>query len=510
MPIITTINDRPWSRYRIEGIFCLILITLASFFYLADLGKLPLDDYDEAGYAIVAREMIQNNDYLNLTYLGKPWFEKPPLYFWLMALSGKIFGLNEFAMRFPSAIFGIVVVILTYLITKELTRSPIAAFLSGLILITMPFFLAAARHSRMDVPVTATIMAAAYFYLKGGSASSPQVVRPSSPQGRRQPVFWAGIGPSIAIGFLLKSAISFLAIPIILLWSFIFKDWRWLKNKYFWLGMAGAILIILPWHIYQISVFGETFLQDYFGYHLFQRATQNILSNQITVGYFLWVLWTHSQPWSGLIIMAAIFMALILTKKNWRQKIAQIFPALGAAGGAALLIFLAFVSVKTRLMPYFTTLYPFAAAFLAASQLAVKNIFPKLKNGFGRLTINWVIYGLIAALLIWGLLTIYSEIFVRAKIYALDISKDEKAVGVHLADHRNQEPVYIFNWRHIQTIRYYSEIDPEIIQSGEESLSAQPPLWIILPTALLKENPWLENSPKPFSGPFLTLVHFQP
>lgn len=471
---------------KLQFVFLGILLILASFFYLIRLGSLPLDDYDESGYALVAREMIQNNDYLTLTYLGKPWFEKPPLYFWLMAISGKIFGINEFAMRLPSAIFGIITIIFTYLITLELTKDSKIAFFSGLILITMPFFLAAARHSRMDVPVTAAIIAAGYFYLRG----------------RQKPVFLMGIGPAIAIGFMLKSAIGFLAGPLILLWSIIYKDWRWFKNKYFWLGIVGAALIILPWHIYQAVTFGQVFLQNYFGYHLFQRATANILNNQVTLAYYLWVLWKYSQPWITLFALAAIFAAVVLIKKSWREKAPKTFLPMMISLSGALSIFLVFAAVKTRLLPYFTTIYPLAAIFLAITIPLIKNLWPRLKG--------LLIYGVLITLLAWGLATVFSEVFVRPKIYALDISKDEKAIGSYLARYGDNEPFYVFNWRHIQTLRYYSGRDPEIIQSGEEIVIASPPLWLILPTPLIEENPWLINSPAPFSGPFLTLVHLLP
>ncbi len=443
-----------------------------------------MDDYDEAGYAIVAREMVQNNRYLTQTYLNKPWFEKPPLYMWLMAGAIKVFGLNEFAMRLPSALFGILGVIFTFLIMLELTRDREIAFFSGLILITMPFFLAAARHSRIDVPVTMAALAAVYFYLKG----------------QKYPLFLSGIGISLGIGIMLKSVIGLLGVPIILIWSFIFKQWGWLKNKYFWLGILLMVVIVAPWHIYQIIKFGSVFLNDYFGYHLIQRATQNILSNSVSLNYYLWVLWKYSQPWTAVFINSLIGVGFLLLYPLARKKIKSYLPAVFAVFGAAFFVFGFFAIVKTRLLPYFTTMYPFAAGAIAATYLLIRGFFPE-KRG-------WIPRFIFILLMIPAVLTTFREAFVRPKIYALDISIDEKAIGLYLANQHNDEDIRVFNWRHLQTLRYYSQKELDVIQFGEDTVAVNPPFWLILPTPILDTNPNLRNMPAPYSGRFLTLVHF--
>ncbi len=65
------------------------------------------EDYDEARHGINAYEMIRNNDYLVHAYQGEPdlWNTKPPLSFWLISLSYRIFGYNAYALRFFSAFF---------------------------------------------------------------------------------------------------------------------------------------------------------------------------------------------------------------------------------------------------------------------------------------------------------------------------------------------------------------------------------------------------------------------
>jgi 4-amino-4-deoxy-L-arabinose transferase-like glycosyltransferase len=71
---------------------------------LIDLRAFGLTDLDEGFYASVAWEMRHSGDWRTPTFLGEPWFEKPPLLYWLMVGSMRVFGENEFALRLPSAL----------------------------------------------------------------------------------------------------------------------------------------------------------------------------------------------------------------------------------------------------------------------------------------------------------------------------------------------------------------------------------------------------------------------
>jgi 4-amino-4-deoxy-L-arabinose transferase-like glycosyltransferase len=71
---------------------------------LIDLRAFGLTDLDEGFYASVAWAMRHSGDWRTPTFLGEPWFEKPPLLYWLMVGSMRVFGENEFALRLPSAL----------------------------------------------------------------------------------------------------------------------------------------------------------------------------------------------------------------------------------------------------------------------------------------------------------------------------------------------------------------------------------------------------------------------
>jgi 4-amino-4-deoxy-L-arabinose transferase-like glycosyltransferase len=71
-----------------------LLFIAISAFYLWGLGALPLVGPDEPRYAQVAREMFERRDFITPTLGGLPWFEKPPLLYWMMILSYRFLGGN--------------------------------------------------------------------------------------------------------------------------------------------------------------------------------------------------------------------------------------------------------------------------------------------------------------------------------------------------------------------------------------------------------------------------------
>lgn len=76
--------------------------------FIPFLGGVHLFDWDEVNFAEIAREMIIRGDWSQITINYEPFFEKPPFFFWLQALSMSIFGIGEFAARFPNALCGLI------------------------------------------------------------------------------------------------------------------------------------------------------------------------------------------------------------------------------------------------------------------------------------------------------------------------------------------------------------------------------------------------------------------
>jgi 4-amino-4-deoxy-L-arabinose transferase-like glycosyltransferase len=104
----------------------LIIIGIGVILFIPYLGSVHLFDWDEINFAESAREMIVTGDYSKVQINFNPFWEKPPLFIWIQAISMKVFGINEFAARLPNAIFGILTMILIYTFAKKLFKGHVA------------------------------------------------------------------------------------------------------------------------------------------------------------------------------------------------------------------------------------------------------------------------------------------------------------------------------------------------------------------------------------------------
>lgn len=93
----------------------LLIAVLAALFFIPFLGRVHLFDWDEINFAECAREMMKLHDYTRVYVDFKPFWEKPPLFFWLGTISFHLFGITEFAARFPNALCGIATLIAVFL-----------------------------------------------------------------------------------------------------------------------------------------------------------------------------------------------------------------------------------------------------------------------------------------------------------------------------------------------------------------------------------------------------------
>ena len=110
----------------------LLLLLVVGFNILFGIGGVALLDPDEPVYAETAKEMIRFNDYLSPRIYNEYWYDKPPIFYWLLVGSLKLFGgFTEFAARIPASLMAIGAVLMTTLSAAR-QFSPRAGFWSGL------------------------------------------------------------------------------------------------------------------------------------------------------------------------------------------------------------------------------------------------------------------------------------------------------------------------------------------------------------------------------------------
>lgn len=454
----------------------LALVSVFVFFFR--LGALPLYDYDEAHYAQVVQHTLQSGDFFTLHRAGDAWFEKPPLLLWLTMGSVGVLGENEFAMRLPTALFGIAAVWGAYALTLELTGSFYAAFASGFILLFSGIFPAAARQLRMDGPLTAAIVWAVYAFVRGRDRQS----------------WFLGFWLCAALGFLLKSTPALLAVPIIFIFSAVYWQWDWLQSKYFWLGIPLFFAVVSPWHLYQSAQFGARFWDGYSGFHAWRRATESVLGGDVANADYLWHFFILNEPWFLLLFVLIPLMARAARRARREGYKAALFSFLAGA-----FIFLAFALARTKLMFYLVPALPFEAAAIAASALA---LFRSV--GWRHKRRVFLAAGSVAFFV--AAISTALQIFYFRAPYAYPFADDERAIGALIKERRAPEKIYAFDWKAYDTIYYYSGKKSIELVSQEDLARGFPvPYYIIFPRAYLPaaERP---GTAVRFTGPYLTLV----
>ncbi|MBK9151801.1 MAG: glycosyltransferase family 39 protein [Saprospiraceae bacterium] len=116
---------------RSEKYIPLCIFLVGALFFIPFLGSVHLFDWDEINFAESAREMLLTGNYMQVQIDFQPFTEKPPLFFWLQALSMQVFGVGEFAARFPNAITGIIVLLTLYYSGKKLKDTKLGLLWAG-------------------------------------------------------------------------------------------------------------------------------------------------------------------------------------------------------------------------------------------------------------------------------------------------------------------------------------------------------------------------------------------
>jgi 4-amino-4-deoxy-L-arabinose transferase-like glycosyltransferase len=255
------------------------------------LGARALADWDEAIYAQVAREVLEDGHWLTLHWTYEPWFEKPPLLPWLTALLYGLFGVSEFWARAVSAASGVGVAVLTFVIARRAIPGRLAAYLSVAVLLGHEHFVRYARFGTTDVLLTLAVYLAILGYL--------WVVQDERDTG------WWLVWLGFAVGFMTKSVAVGIVLPVLAAAAFVDGELRRaLRSRVFWLGLALAVVCIAPWHLYVFSTHGADAFEIYAGKHLVTRAATALEGNTGPPSYYVERLASSFWPWSYFAIVA--------------------------------------------------------------------------------------------------------------------------------------------------------------------------------------------------------------
>ena len=105
-----------------------IIVFIGGLLFFPFLGHVHLFDWDEINFAECAREMIVSKDYLRAQIDFMPFWEKPPLFIWMQVIAMKLFGIGEYAARFPDALAGVITLVAVFYVGKRIVNEKMASW----------------------------------------------------------------------------------------------------------------------------------------------------------------------------------------------------------------------------------------------------------------------------------------------------------------------------------------------------------------------------------------------
>lgn len=320
------------------------IIIFSLLLFIPFLGQVHLFDWDEINFAEAAREMLVTGNYSVVQINYTPFFEKPPLYFWLQAISMNIFGVSEFAARFPNAIVGVLSLLLIFHIGKKYydTKFGLIWVLSyaGSIL---PFFYF--KTGIIDPLFNLFIFLGIYFATKYLDKSEGK---------NKWNLFFSGL--AIGLGILTKGPVALMLLLLIL-------------GVYFVITRFKEFPSVIDFIIFFTSVIlsgGSWFVVEYI------RGNEDVIYQfiQVQIDLLSKNVAGHEQPWyyHTIVLTIGVFPAAILAMKSLgksnedTEKQHHLSLILQITFWVVLIVF---SSVKTKIVHYSSMTY-FSLSFLAA------------------------------------------------------------------------------------------------------------------------------------------------
>ncbi len=291
------------------------LLTIAGFcaflFYFG-LSAFGLVGADEPRYAQIAREMLERHDLVTPTLFGKPWLEKPPLYYWRAMAAYWVFGVSDWAARLPSATAATFMVVVMYFFARHFR--PGSQLNAGLMTAASLAVIGFARGAGTDMVLTSTFVVGMLAWFVWHVTER-----------RVWLVFFYFF---MGLGTLAKGPVAPLLVAlIIVIFALVQRDAR-LITRTLWLpGILLFLAVSLPWYV-AVQLQNRQFLREFIFQHNLERFTTNMYHHRQPFWYFVPVLLLGVMPWTALVIAAWISEI-----KEWAKQVKP-HPSKGSLGEA--------------------------------------------------------------------------------------------------------------------------------------------------------------------------------
>src|ERR1017187_10247031 len=266
----------------------LLLVAFCGFLFFYGLGAFGLLGADEPRYAQVAREMLERSDWVTPTLQGKPWLEKPVLYYWEAMVSFRAFGITDRAARLPAAFDAALLVAAVYLFLARFR--PSSEFDGALITASSVGVIGFAHAAGTDMPLAAALsiaLLAWYAWYESGRHS-----------------FLAAFYIFLALGTLAKGPVApALSAVIIFLFVAVRRDWHAILPTLWIPGIILYLAAMLPWYI-AVQLRNSEFFRVFILEHNLARFSLDVYHHHQPFWFYLPVFLLAMMPWTLALILA--------------------------------------------------------------------------------------------------------------------------------------------------------------------------------------------------------------
>ncbi|MCX6546219.1 MAG: glycosyltransferase family 39 protein [Acidobacteria bacterium] len=291
---------------RSRRLALILLIAAAILPYVLNLGATSIIDANEAFYTETPREMIEAGDYVNPTFNYEPRLNKPPLSYWAVAASYRIFGVSLTAARVPIAA-GALVILAAAFVLGRLACSTSAGLVAALTLAATPRFLLFSRRIIIDV-YTAMFLGLTLLFF---------VLAESQPQRRRR--WLLAMYVATGLGVITKGPIA-IALPALVFLVYLITSRRLMTITRMMLptGVAVVSLIVVPYYALLYSQHGWDAIATFLMRENLARYAEGVGAPSRGPLFYLPVLFADLYfPWS--LLLPAGF-ALVPWRRLWRAR----------------------------------------------------------------------------------------------------------------------------------------------------------------------------------------------
>ncbi len=443
------------ANYAIVFFACIV-------FHIIGTWSVPLIDRDEPRFAEASREMTEG-DCVVPRFNNQLRLDKPPLAYWAQVASYKIFGENDFAARFPSAVAAALIAISILSWGSRIGGNRVGWWAAVIFTLCLQTFL----HAKAAVADMWLVLFVTLAHWAGWELlqekTTPNAQRPTP---NAQWVWWLTFYISLAFGFLAKGPIAWTPLLTLAAMKFFARDIEIARRFKFLRGILLMLAIVALWGVPALTQTHGEFFRIGIGRHVIGRSFSAMESHgSNSLGIYLLLL-----PFYFVTIFASFFPWSIklpsLTKKLWRQRDqTDLYLFSGAA-----IIFIIFSLIKTKLPHYTLPAFPLLA-LLAARHIDSERF---LKSAATCMVCLYLALGLIAA-------PFAARFFPARQLFQQ--AKQELRPEMEFGAVDFQEPSLVWYFRS----RAKGWMTPLSSKNATEFMTKEGPRFVILPTEMAKD-----------------------